>query len=202
MDSFILDVLRGWRLLVAASLSPDEWRDVLATTGNKLDYLSVSAALQTLWDEQLSGSAKWHGSSQSHNSFWTESSWPADPWQDSYLAWNDWSYDGESEWWSGACDAAASELPPPPNDDKEMDMDPMLAEAVEAEKAAESLAMEARRTWAQAQQATQQLRRDRGFGKSGSSSSQSIRCYLLVWGTSSSKRLSRSSTSIMSKGLW
>jgi hypothetical protein len=59
-----------------------------------------------------------------------------------------------------------------------MDMDPMLAEAVEAEKAAESLAMEARRTWAQAQQATQQLRRDRGFGKSGSSSSQSIRCYL------------------------
>ena len=48
MDTFILDVLRGWRLLVAASLSSDEWRDVLATTNNKLDYLSVSDALQTL----------------------------------------------------------------------------------------------------------------------------------------------------------
>ena len=178
MDSFILDVLRGWRLLVAASLSPDEWRDVLATTGNKLDYLSVSAALQTLWDEQSSGSGKWHGSPQGYNTFWTENAWPTEPWQDAYLAWNDWSYDDESEWWPSTCDAAASELPAPPNDDKEMDMDPMLAEAVEAEKAAEGLALEARRTWTQAQQATQQLRRDRGFGKSGSSSSQSIRCYL------------------------
>ena len=123
----------------------------LATTGNKLDYLSVSAALQTLWDEQLSGSGKWHGSPQGYNTFWTENAWPTEPWQDAYLAWNDWSYDDESEWWPSTCDAAASELPAPPNDDKEMDMDPMLAEAVEAEKAAEGLALEARRTWTQAQ---------------------------------------------------
>ena len=66
MDSFILDVLRGWRLFVAASLNPDEWRDVLATTGNKLDYLSVSNALQTLWDNQV----------------WSEASWTGDPWYD------------------------------------------------------------------------------------------------------------------------
>ena len=40
LDSFILEVLRGWRLLVAASLSNEEWRDVLATTGIKLDWAS------------------------------------------------------------------------------------------------------------------------------------------------------------------
>lgn len=33
-DSFIMDVLRGWRLLVAASSTQDEWRDVLSSTGN------------------------------------------------------------------------------------------------------------------------------------------------------------------------
>ena len=38
--------------------------------------------------------------------------------------------------------------------------------------------MEARRTWSQAQQATQQLRKDRGFGKSGSSVSSGARCYI------------------------
>ena len=37
-DSFLLDVLRGWRLLQAASLSKDEWRDILSATGNKLDF--------------------------------------------------------------------------------------------------------------------------------------------------------------------
>ena len=40
LDSFILEVLRGWRLLVAASLSNEEWRDVLAATGIKLDWAS------------------------------------------------------------------------------------------------------------------------------------------------------------------
>ena len=60
MDTFILDVLRGWRLLVAASLSPEEWRDVLATTGNKLEYLQISDALLTLWDEQLGGNRGGH----------------------------------------------------------------------------------------------------------------------------------------------
>eukprot|EP00435_Cladocopium_sp_Y103_P006371 s604_g2.t1 len=180
MDSFILDVLRGWRLLVAASLSPDEWRDVLATTGNKLDYLSVSAALQTLWDDQLSGSGKWHGAQQAaHTGYWSEAAWPAEPWQESYLAWNDWNDDENYDWWQGAGEVQSSELPAPITDDKELDMDPALAEALEAEKAAEGLAMEARRTWSQAQAATQQLRRDRGFGKGVSpSTSPSVRCYI------------------------
>ena len=70
MDSFILDVLRGWRLLVAASLSNDEWRDILASTGNKLDYTSIAEALQTLWDEQLGQQQLQHskgGHSQVHH---------------------------------------------------------------------------------------------------------------------------------------
>ena len=87
MDSFILDVLRGWRLFVAASLNPDEWRDVLATTGNKLDYLSVSNALQTLWDNQV----------------WSEASWTGDPWYDQQQAyWNEWTYDDE-DWNATNC---------------------------------------------------------------------------------------------------
>ncbi|CAL1159019.1 unnamed protein product [Cladocopium goreaui] len=182
MDSFILDVLRGWRLLVAASLSPEEWRDVLATTGNKLDYLSVSSALQTLWDEQLGGNGKWHSnvSSASLSSFWHEGSWPYDAWSDNQAMWHDWneSEDWPSEAWEAA--AATGEQPGPSDERVDDVTDPTLIEALEAEKQAESLALEARRTWSQAQQATQQLRRDRGFGKSGSGSSSSnpIRCYL------------------------
>lgn len=176
-DSFILDVLRGWRLLVAASLTPDEWRDVLAATGNKLDYLSVSAALQTLWDDQLGGGSRWSNTG-ALQSFMSESSWPSDFWNESQLAWNDWSYpepDHDSEWFQDAWAATTD----PPADAPELngDLDPALAEALEAEKAAESLALEARRTWSQAQQATNQLRRDRGFGKGGASSSSSVKCY-------------------------
>eukprot|EP00434_Breviolum_minutum_P047006 symbB.v1.2.044394.t1/scaffold44042.1/size193/1 len=42
--------------------------------------------------------------------------------------------------------------------------DPAIKEAQAAEKVAESLAMEAQRTWSEAQKATAALRRDRGFG--------------------------------------
>ena len=103
MDTFILDVLRGWRLLVAASLSSDEWRDVLATTNNKLDYLSVSDALQTLWDEQM-GAGKWTSTAfpSHHQHFWTEGSYDDDWNYDNYQAWQgDWPSD---DWNSGYWD--------------------------------------------------------------------------------------------------
>lgn len=94
MDSFILDVLRGWRLLVAASLTNDEWRDILASTGNKLDYPAIAEALQTLWDEQLNHH---HGASKGtvlqqhwvetadpwYNAAWHESSWDTEDWHES-----------------------------------------------------------------------------------------------------------------------
>ena len=54
-DSFIMGVLRGWRLLQAASLNNDEKRDIPATTHNRIDYDSISHALQTLWDDQFMG---------------------------------------------------------------------------------------------------------------------------------------------------
>jgi|OrbCmetagenome_4_1107370.scaffolds.fasta_scaffold35473_2 hypothetical protein len=57
-DSFILEQLRGWRLLTSASLSTDEWRDVLGTTQGKLDYVSISDALQVLYDEQMTGGTR------------------------------------------------------------------------------------------------------------------------------------------------
>jgi hypothetical protein len=52
MDSFILDTLRGWHLLAAAALTDEEKRDVLSSTQNKLDYQSITVAVQTLWDDQ------------------------------------------------------------------------------------------------------------------------------------------------------
>ena len=60
-DSFILEQLRGWRLLTSASLNPEEWRDVLGTTQGKLDYQSVSDALQVLYDDQMTGASRHQG---------------------------------------------------------------------------------------------------------------------------------------------
>ena len=57
-DSFILEVLRGWRLLQAASLTLEERRDVLSSSANRLDFESVSTAPQILCNEQLSGVRK------------------------------------------------------------------------------------------------------------------------------------------------
>jgi len=42
--SFILNQLRGWRLLSGAALSSEEWRSILASTKNQLDYDSISSA--------------------------------------------------------------------------------------------------------------------------------------------------------------
>ena len=81
MDTFMLDVLRGWRLLVAASLSADEWRDILASTGNKLDYHAIAEALQTLWDEQVGGS-QMRMSNPHFSQHWTE----LDYWYDGMAA--------------------------------------------------------------------------------------------------------------------
>ena len=54
-DSFIMGVLRGWRLLQATELTAEEKRDILSTTHNSLEYDTIAQALQGLWDEQLLG---------------------------------------------------------------------------------------------------------------------------------------------------
>ena len=41
-DSFIMGVLRGWRLLQAACLNPEETRDILSATQNSLDFEAIT----------------------------------------------------------------------------------------------------------------------------------------------------------------
>ncbi|CAE7462825.1 GIP [Symbiodinium sp. CCMP2592] len=183
-DSFIMSVLRGWRLLQAAGLSAEEVRDILSSTRNSLDYETVSQALQGLWDEQLLGQRHRH-----HQSYQAMASniedpdlfyqdYPADDWWDNEADWWDEQayladWDDYSSWngWDAQEDLAyqATSAEPPPDDEK-------LREAQQAEQIAEQLAVEARRSWTEAQKATQALRRDRGFGANASMAS-GPRCY-------------------------
>ena len=63
-------------MLAAASLTKEEWRDILATTRNKLEYEKIADALATLWDEQLM---------RSFNNHWVEQA--VGPWYNQYAAW-------------------------------------------------------------------------------------------------------------------
>ena len=165
-DSFVLDVLRGWRLLQAASLNRDEWRDILSATNNKLDFESISNALQVLWDEQLMqaknpipqthGFLNWHDQ-EDHGA--DDSSW----WYEDEGWWHDaqWHWDGSDDW----SDVRPEEPTPEAKDLSQAELDdPQIREAMQSEKMAESLAAEARLTWQKAQEATAALRKDRGFG--------------------------------------
>eukprot|EP00439_Symbiodinium_sp_Y106_P001694 s8914_g1.t1 len=184
-DSFLLGVLRGWRLLQAAGLSPEEKRDILSTSKNSLEYDVIAAALQTLWDEQLLGYRHQQPSLHPYNvhhldardddhlyyqasedEWWYEDdTW----WYDDYYTDNWW----EADEWSRESQEGmqvAAEPTDPETQDK-------LREAQQAERVAESLAAEANRTWADAQKATQALRRDRGFGAHSSGSGAGPKCY-------------------------
>ena len=177
-DSFILDVLRGWRLLQAASLTLEERRDVLSSTQNRLDFESVSQALQIMWDEQLAGVRKSNPMSSGYTP------------QVFSLEANDWSRQGDASWagdddmfdyyheqddgWHGYGDPYSEaawwdeDLYPLEEGDHELTNeeaeDEKIREAMQAEKAAEALATEANLTWKKAQKATADMRRDRGFG--------------------------------------
>ena len=169
-DSFIMQVLRGWRLLQAASLSPEETRDILSTTQNKMSFETISQALQTLWDEQLLGHRyrPWHGHLNLHE--WDNAWQDDDPWHseehydDLYDYYQDWSWHESEEW-------PIEEEPPESNPVE----DEKLKEAYQAEKVAEQLALEAKRNWAEAQRTTQQMKRDRGFGHVALASS--VKCF-------------------------
>ena len=171
MDSFIINVLRGWRLLVAASLSPEEWRDILSATNGRLDYDSISDALQTLWDEQLTATRfqpslpghHLHVAEADHYTTYVEDT-PYEDWGDEWGdGWNaGWQYhvgwrDDDSPVWEPAGVEHGEDAD-----------DPRLQELQKAEQDAEVLAMEAKRTWSQAQQATAAMRRERGFIPSAS----------------------------------
>ena len=164
-DSFIMGVLQGWRLLQAACLNPEETRDILSATQNSLDFEAISRALQTLWDEQLLGHRP--SSSSSNPSYghlnwqsWEEDEWHApDPW-DNEDSW--WESQWHEEWqddhlWPDEEPASSLAIAEEP--------DEQILEAQKAEQAAEQLALEAKRTWAEAQRTTQQMKKDRGFGQ-------------------------------------
>ena len=81
-------------------------------------------------------------------------------WNDGYAYYHDYEDGYEDTWWDGAVDYGYQAT----TDDGEPIDDEKYKEAKQAEKVAESLALEAQRTWADAQRATQALKRDRGFG--------------------------------------
>eukprot|EP00435_Cladocopium_sp_Y103_P023742 s4552_g5.t1 len=149
-DSFVLGVLRGFRVLQAAGLSPEDKRDILGTTRGSLEFEVVTHALQTLWDEQFLG--RQHGRGQQHDNYQAEhyDEW----WMDGMTASReDWEWYGDDwDWWnydgyytSLPEEPAEEEAPPSPEDEA------ALKEAQQAERVAESLAAEAQRTWSEAQ---------------------------------------------------
>ena len=182
-DSFIMGVLRGWRLLQAACLNAEETRDILSTTQNRLEFEAISKALQTLWDEQLLGQ-RYHSSSASSNyghvymqQSWDDDTWHSDSWDTSS---HDADWWGDAQWheewhddWPWEEEHASSE---PPTLAPVEEEDEQLKEAHQAEQAAEQLAMEAKRTWVEAQRTTQQMRKDRGFGQHGPPSTRCFNC--------------------------
>ena len=164
-DSFVLGVLRGFRLLQAAGLSAEERRDILSATRGSLEFEHVNKALQTLWDEQFTGARTSSSPMTSgHQHFQElhmteelegENDWAWDAFYASPDPWRDWGEGGD---WA---DGYAAET----QEEKTEADDPEVKEAQKAEQMAEALATEAHRTWADAQRQTAALRRDRGFGQ-------------------------------------
>ncbi|OLQ06342.1 hypothetical protein AK812_SmicGene10384 [Symbiodinium microadriaticum] len=181
-DSFILGVLRGWRLLQAAGLSAEEKRDILSSTKNSLDYEVVAAALQSLWDDQLLG----HRNHSGHGSYSLNYATQADDSYDAYPITSGWedewwpegmygehyedAWDEQLGWWEDEWSGHEGLQATTTAEDLSAEDQERLREAQQAERVAENLAAEAQRTWTEAQRATQQLRRDRGFGAVTSSS--------------------------------
>ena len=158
-DSFILKTLRGWRLLSGAALNGEEWRSILASTNNQLNYDAVSSALNILFDEQMQHPRAHHSGQGLHHNLHTveedsEWNWQDDPWDwsDSWanMAWenSDWHPVDDDQ---GEDDGAGASDQPPSEGSQD--------------------AMAADRSWSQAQRTSQQIRKDRGFGQSSNPSS-------------------------------
>ena len=96
--------------------------------------------------------------------YWADSSWNESSWDDGYYEpWND-------------VQALQPGLPPEAaiSDGDQA----LLQESLKAEKEAEALAVQAQRTWSEAQRATQALRRDRGFGHHVKASGGEDKCFI------------------------
>ena len=161
-DSFIMGVLRGWRLLQAA-------------------------ALQNLWDDQLLGqryphssgySANYVSAADDHDLYYQDSGdwWSPgeDWWYDGYYQDQDWT---DTSWWDDDWSGlSAQDSFPAVKEPEDPADEAKLKEAQQAERVAESLAQ---RTWTEARRATQALRKVRGFGSAAMSSlSSGGKCFL------------------------
>ncbi|CAE7822031.1 unnamed protein product, partial [Symbiodinium sp. CCMP2456] len=169
-------------------LTPDEMRDILSSTKNSMDYDLIAAALQNLWDDQLLGNRPKHKPFYPHHAHYMDeaddhelyyqdggAAWDDDSswWDDGYAYYTDQSH--EDEWWQD--DWGTTDTSPLANAATSESVDEeKMREAQQAEQMAESLAIEAQRTWSEAQRATQALRRDRGFGAPGASNM--TKCYI------------------------
>ena len=151
-DSFIMGVLRGWRLLQAAGLSAEEKRDILGATRNSLHYDTIASALQNLWDDQLLAGHRHRGGGDHHfhmaeqtdyEGFYQDQWWPEEEsWHDGYYVDG---YGAEDEWWPDDWSGMEQQQAEAELEDNE-ETSKKLKEAQKAEQVAESLAMEANRT--------------------------------------------------------
>ena len=192
-DSFILDTLRGWRLLRSARLNPEERRDVLAATQNQTDFEHITNAIRDMIDDN----SKPHGNSGGKGSAnvtyavdtdsWNTDSWTADSYYDDSgtSAWssndyNNYTVDGDGSWWEPAEDGGWWQgwqdeaynanytyhyAAAATVESEDGHADPEIAEMDQHVLAAESLAMEAQRTLTAAREHAANARKDRGFGK-------------------------------------
>ena len=131
-DSFVLGVLRGFRLLQAAGLNAEEKRDILASTKGSLEFEVVTRALQTLWDEQF---LERHPSSMrsSMGNYFNETfqamdetyenDWWGDESYDGY--WADESWDPQWDLWHDAHYGQAE----PPHQEEDPPEDPALQDS-------------------------------------------------------------------------
>ncbi|CAE7258173.1 TY1B-NL2, partial [Symbiodinium necroappetens] len=161
---------------------------------NRLDFESVSQALQIMWDEQLAGVRKATHPNSGYGpqvfsleaGDWGRSSehgWPGEDEASDYYyhehedGWH--GYDAlfsDSGWWDDELYPVEEMEHELTNEEAE---DEKIREAMQAEKAAEALATEANLTWKKAQKATADMRRDRGFGavRKGMSKGKGSSCY-------------------------
>ena len=96
-DSFIMGVLRGWKLQ-AACLNAEETRDILSATQNKLEFEAISQALQNVWDEQLLGQRHHHSSFPDRDHGYVNwQSWEDEP-HDSWDGDGWWPDGGDQQW--------------------------------------------------------------------------------------------------------
>ncbi|OLQ13328.1 hypothetical protein AK812_SmicGene2724 [Symbiodinium microadriaticum] len=154
-DSFILGVLRGWWLQLHFRVF-----GMTSFLGhrNHSGHGSYSLNYATQADDSYDAYPITSG--------WEDEWWPEGMYGEHYED----AWDEQLGWWEDEWSGHEGLQATTTAEDLSAEDQERLREAQQAERVAENLAAEAQRTWTEAQRATQQLRRDRGFGAVTSSS--------------------------------